>query len=122
MKVITYIVVAAGAVGTLVVMAYAGQSLQSLVSGFTPWTLAPYAAFAAACALARSRGVVATTLVASVVATLFAGFIYIDAFFIHIYSTSALVFICIPLYQLIVAAILLLIAFVSRRAHVTPTI
>jgi hypothetical protein len=121
MKSITYTVLAIGALGTLGVMAYAGQSLESLVSGFTLWALAPFATFAAACALAR-RAVAIGVLVAAVVATLFAAFIYIDAFFIHIHSTSALVFIFIPLYQLVAAAILLVAAFVSRRAHVTSTI
>ena len=122
MKSITYTVIAIGAVGTLGVMAYAGQSLQSLLSGFTLWALAPFATFAAACALARSRSVIVVALIAAVVATLFAAIIYIDAFFIHIHSTSALVFIFVPLYQLVAAAILLLVAFVTRRAHVTPTI
>jgi hypothetical protein len=122
MKSITYTVLAIGALGTLGVMAYAGQSLESLVSGFTLWALAPFATFAAACALARSRAVAIGVLVAAVVATLFAAFVYIDAFFIHIHSTSALVFIFIPLYQLVAAVILLVAAFVSRRAHVTSTI
>ena len=122
MKSITYTVVAIGAVGTLGVMAYAGQSFESLVSGFTLWALAPFATFAAACALARRRGVIVVALIAGVVATLFAAFTYIDAFFIHIHSTSALVFIFVPLYQLVAAVILLLVAFVTRRAHVTPTI
>jgi len=122
MKSITYAVLMIGALGTLAVMAYAGQSLESLVSGFTLWALAPFATFAAACALARSRVLTIGALVAVILATLFAAFIYIDAFFIHIHSTSALVFIFIPLYQLVVAVILLIIAFITRRFHVTPTI
>ena len=122
MKAVTYSVLVIGVLGTLAVMVHAGGSAQSLVSGFTLWAVLPYVVFAAACALSRVREIILTTLIASVVGTLFAALIYIDAFFIHISSTSALVFIFIPLYQLIAAGIVLLVSFIARRSHATPTI
>jgi|GEM_PF-2666945 len=122
MKSIIYAIAVGGAVGTLAMMAYAAQSFASLFSGLTLWALAPFAGFAVAGAVARNRGVVIAALVAVAVAVLFAGFVYTDAVFIHPHSTSPLAFILVPLYQLTAAAILLIAAFVLRRAPFTRTI
>jgi|ERR1051326_3789642 hypothetical protein len=115
MKKIIYGAIAIGAIGTVAVMAYAGQSLESLFSGFTAWTLAPFAIFALACSVARNRGVVIVTLVAVILALVLGAFIYIDALFVHIHSTGALVFIFVPLYQLIVAVIVLVAALTTNQ-------
>ena len=111
-----------GAVSTLGFIAYAGQSFRSLFSGFTPWALASYVVFAVAGLVAYQQWLAAIVLVSSLVATLFAAAGYFDALFIHVHSTSALVFIFVPLYQLILAALVLLISLVSRFLRVRPTI
>ena len=119
---LTYAFSLVGAIGTVALMAYAGQSLKSLLSGFTPWAIAPYAVFAAAGAIARTRAIVVVTAFVSLAAVLYAAFAYVDVFFVHIHSTGALVFIFVPLYQLVVAALVLVISLISLRAGVTPTI
>ena len=106
-----------GALVTVASLLHCGGSVASLLSGFTLWALIPYAVLFASCSLARTRGRTLTTLVVSVLATAFAAFAYGDAMFSHSSSTSALIFIFVPLYQLIAAAILFAILFATRTRN-----
>jgi hypothetical protein len=119
---IIYALTSIGAVSTLAFIAYAGRSFHSLVSGFTPWALTPYAVFALAGVAVRLRWVAVVVLASSLVATIYAAAAYADAFFIHVHSTSAIIFIFLPFYQLILAATVLLLSLVSRFVRPIPTI
>ena len=121
LRVTTYGIAAVGAVATVAAMAYAGGSLRSLLDGFTIWALLPYAALAAAAAIARTRGSILAVFLVCLAAVVFGLFIYGDVLFIHISSTGALVFIFIPLYQLLAAAIVVTFA-VERRRHASRNI
>ena len=110
----TIAVLAVGAFVTLAALLHGGGSLSSLLDGFTVWVLSPYAAFCASCSLARTQGRALATLIVSSLATAFAALLYGDAMFGHTSSTSALVFIFIPLYQLIAAAVLFGVLFFTR--------
>ena len=81
-----------------------------------------YALFAVAGVAARQQWLAAIVLVSSLVATLFAAAAYFDAFFIHVHSTSAIIFIFLPFYQLIVAAVVLLLSLISRFVWRASTI
>jgi hypothetical protein len=70
---------------------------------------------------AYARGSIIACCVVSLAAAVFGIFIYVDALFIHIGSTSALVFLFIPLYQLLAAAIVITFA-IERRAHASRNI
>ncbi len=120
-KIATQSTLGVGALISLGALYYAGQSVRSLLSGFTAWVILPYAVFSVACSLVRTRGVALIIFVVSVMAVLCAGFIYVDALFLHSSSTSALVFIFIPLYQVIAAGVMLVISFFSRRLVAKPT-
>jgi len=111
-----YAITLLASAGSLGLMAYAGQSFESLLSGFTLWVVAPYAVLAAAGAIARTWPVVIVSLLVSLICIGYAILVYLDAFFVHTHSTSALVFIFVPLYQLIVAAAVLLASCISRWA------
>src|SRR5207248_10168748 len=101
-----------GAVSTLGFIAYAGQSFRSLFSGFTPWALASYVVFAVAGLVAYQQRLAAIVLVCSLVATLFAAAAYFDALLTHVHSSSALVLLCVPLYHLTLAALVLLVSLI----------
>jgi hypothetical protein len=111
-----------GAVSTLGFIAYAGRSFHSLVSGFSAWALSPYAVFALAGAAVRLQWVAVVVLVSSLIATILAVAAYTDAFFIHVHSTSAIIFIFLPFYQVILAAVVLLLSLISRFVRPIPTI
>ena len=115
MRILSYTIAAGGGLGTLAAMVYAGGSPGALLSGFTLWALLPYAALAGAAAIAPTRGTLLATLIVSVVAVIFGGLVYIDALFIHVSSTSALVFVFIPLCQLFAATVVGLFAAYQRR-------
>ena len=115
LRLLTYSIASVGAAATLAAMVYAGGSLRSLLDGFTIWALVPYAAFAAAAAIARTRGSLLAAFLSCLAAVGFGLFIYWDALFVHISSTSALVFIFIPLYQLLAAAIVITFAIERRK-------
>jgi hypothetical protein len=121
LRVASYCIAAVGAFVTLMAMAHGGGSLRSLLSGFTLWALIPYAGLVAASAIARTRGSLIAALAVCLVAVLFGSFIYLDALFVHISSTGALVFIFIPLYQLLAAVVVLVFA-AERRRHATRNI
>jgi len=119
---IIYALTLIGAVSTLGFIAYAGRSFHSLLSGFTPWALSPYAVFALAGVAVRLQWVAVVVLVFSLVATVYAAAAYADAFFIHVHSTSAIIFIFLPFYQLILAAVVLLLSLISHFVRPVPTI
>jgi hypothetical protein len=121
MRCVSYSFLVAGSLGTLALMIYAAQGFGSLLSGFTVWALIPYAVFAIAIWMARTRGSVIASSVASLIAVLLGAFIYIDALFVHISSTSPLAFVFIPLYQLLAAVVVLVFAL-ERRRHVIQDI
>ncbi len=107
---------ALGSAATLAAMAYAGAGFHLLLNGFTAWTLAPYVTLLTAATIACTRGSLIAVFGASLAAALFGSFIYYDALCIHTSSTSALVFIFIPLYQLL-AAVIVLVFCIERRAQ-----
>ena len=114
---ITVAVLIVGAMVTLVALFHGGGSFSSLLDGFTVWALVPYTAFFASCRLARARGRALATLIVSSLATAFAALVYIDAMFIHTGSMGGLVFIFIPLYQLLAALILLAVLLFTRARN-----
>jgi len=118
---IIYALTSIGAVSTLGFMAYAGRSFHSLLSEFTPWALSPYAVFALAGLAVRLQWVAGVVLLSSLVA-IYAAAAYADAFFIHVHSTSAIIFIFLPFYQLILATVVLLLSLISRFVRPSPTI
>lgn len=103
-----------GVLATIAAMVLAGGSAAALLSGLTIWALLPYALFLASSRFADTRGRSLTVCIVSAVASVFAVVSYADALFIDSSSTSALVFVFVPLYQLIAAAILLATLFFSR--------
>jgi hypothetical protein len=111
---VTVAILASGPFVTVAALFHAGDNLWSLLNGLTAWALIPYALFLASCPIARSRGRALATLTVSGLATAFAVLVYGDAMFIHTNSTSSLVFIFVPLYQLIAAAILFTFLFFTR--------
>ncbi len=110
----TQAILGVGAVVTIAALAHAGGGISSLADGTTIWALAPYAVLLLAAALAPTRGRALAVLVVSSLAAGFAVLVYAPP--LH-GSTSGLVFIFIPLYQLIVAVILLAVVLFSRRSH-----
>ena len=118
MRVVSYCIAAVGTVVTLVAMAHGGGGLRSLLSGFTIWALVPYAGFAAASAIARTRASLIAAFAVGLTAVLFGSFMYLNALFVHISSTSALVFVFIPLYQLLAAVVVVIFAAECRK-HAT---
>ncbi len=118
LRIASYCILSLGVVATLAAMVYAGGSIASLLSGFTVWAVAPYVAFLIAVVIAPTRGAAIAALVFCLAAALFASFIYFDALFVHISSTGALVFVFIPLYQLLTAAIIIVLC-IERRVHAT---
>ena len=84
------------------------------LGGIAIWALVPYAVLLASSALAGTRGRALAAFIVSLLASGFALFVYGDALFVHTSSTGGLVFLFIPLYQLIPAVILLAFLFFSR--------
>jgi len=83
--------------------------------------LSPYAVFALAGVAVRLQWVAGVVLLSSLVA-IYAAAAYADAFFIHVHSTSAIIFIFLPFYQLILATVVLLLSLISRFVRPSPTI
>ena len=116
-SIISRLALGVGVLGTSAAMVMAGGSVAALLSGLTIWALLPYALLLASSRFAGTRGRALTACIVSVVASAFAVVAYADALFIDSSSTNALVFVFVPLYQLIAAAILLATLFFSRRAR-----
>jgi hypothetical protein len=112
---VTVAVLIIGATVTLVALFHGGDRFEALL--FAVLALAPYAAFFASCRLARTRGRALATLIVSSLATAYAALVYIDAMFIHPGGMAGLVFIFVPLYQLIAALILLAVLFFTRARN-----
>ena len=106
-RTLTSTVLAIGALVTVAALLHGGGSASALLSGFTPWALAPYAVLLAATRLARTPRISIAVLVVSGLATAFGSVVYVDAMFLREGSTNSLVFLFIPLYQLMAAALLL---------------
>jgi hypothetical protein len=113
----TVAILVIGSFVTVAALVRGGGSIASLFSGFTVWALVPYGILFASSSLARTSGRALATLIVSSLATAFAVLIYFDAMFVSTSSTSALVFVFIPLYQLIVAAILFAVIFFTRTRN-----
>jgi hypothetical protein len=116
-NILTAVVLALGSLVTLGALFQGGGSLSSLISGFTVWALIPYGLFFASRTFARTRGRALATLIVSGVSSAFGAFVYVDAMYVHTSSTSALVFIFIPLYQLVAAAMLIAVLIFSRTGQ-----
>lgn len=100
-------------VATVVIMLYAA-CWKFEWSGFYPWATTPYVVYLLI-SRAFGRFVPSSALAGCIVAILMLAFtlvVYIDAMFIHVSSTSALVFIFVPLYLLVGGPLLLLIVWV----------
>ena len=121
LRVATYFVAVIGIAITFAAMAHAGGSVRSLADGFTVWAVIPYVMFAAAAVVARTRGAIVAVFIVCLFAVLFASYIYFDALFVHISSTGALVFVFIPLYQLMAAVVVGVFA-IERRMHASRCI
>ncbi len=110
----TFWVAVCGGIFTVAMAIHAAGGFRLDAVLFDLWAIAPYAVFVLASRLAVSRGASIAVLVCCTLATVFAVSVYYDAFFGHISSTSGLVFLFIPLYQLIFAGVLLVIVAAKR--------
>ncbi|MFM7784808.1 MAG: hypothetical protein ACKPE6_09230 [Gammaproteobacteria bacterium] len=111
----TAAVLCAGVVLTIAALLRGAGSPEALLNGLSAWALAPYAVFLACNSIARTRRRAIATLVVSGLATGSAAIVYVDGMFLRSSSTSGLVFVFIPLYQLVVAGILLLVLAVTGK-------
>ena len=116
-----YSVLLLGGLCTFAFMVYSADGFSLSTTGFTVWALAPYAVFALATYVARTRGSIMAASLGSVLAVSVGIFVYIDVFFVHVSSTSALAFLSIPFCQLLGAIVALVFAF-ERRRHATQDI
>jgi hypothetical protein len=109
-----------GALCTIAALAYATGGASSLLKAghLAIWSLLPYAVLLVSTALAGTRGRALAAFIVSVLVSGYGLFIYSDALFVHLSSTGGLVFLFIPLYQLITAIIFLLVLFFSRHSDV----
>ena len=96
---------------TLVSM-FQGAAWKLEWSSFYPWALRPYIVLAIVFTAVRkgSRATQIATLVAGATVLLFTCLIYVDAMFVHVNSTSALVFVFVPLYLLMGGTIVFVVA------------
>lgn len=117
----TRCVLTIGAAVTLAALGYAAGSASALVSGFTVWALLPYAVLLCADRLPKTHGVARGILTVSLLSVAVANVVYLRALFVDVSSTSPLVFVLIPLYQLIAAAITFGVAFALRSQSAGPT-
>ncbi len=118
---VSYSAVFLGGLSTFAFMVYAADEFNLLVVAFTICVLSPYATFAIATHIAHTRGSIMAVLVASLISTCVAAFLYIDTLFFHVSSTGALVFVSIPFCQLLGAFVVLAFAL-ARRRHATQDI
>ncbi len=110
----------------LVVAAVVTAVLMARAAGWTwrpnllvGWALMPYAALAGYVLLrSRSGAGAKASLSVSLIALIFTCWAYIDASFVHLSSTSALIFLFVPLYLLVGGPLLgeLLIWLFKRKA------
>jgi hypothetical protein len=91
-------------------------------SWFYPWALSPYLILGAVIVTAgtKTKPTRIASVIAAVAVSVGASFLYADAMFVHVSSTSALIFVFGPLYFLIGGlAIYALAAFVGRKLAAT---
>ena len=91
-------------------------------SWFYPWALSPYVILGAVIATAgtKTRSTRIASVIAAVAVSLGASFLYADSMFVHVSSTSALIFVFAPLYFLVGGlAIYALAAFFGRGLAAT---
>lgn len=120
LKLATRCILAIGATVTIAALAYAAGSPAAIISGFTIWALLPYVLLFYASRMAQTSGVARGILIVTLLSVAAANLIYVRALFVEVSSTSPLVFVLIPLYQLIVAAITLGVAYALRGRSAVP--
>jgi len=111
---ITCWLLALGAILTLAAMAYAGSSLASLVNVFTLWALLPYGVLLLSRFWARSLIRAWVVLGSTTLTVGFAMLAYANSVRPSSGPTSSLAFVAVPLYQLVVATLLLGLLFFTR--------
>jgi hypothetical protein len=86
-------------------------------SWFYPWTLSPYAVFLVLVLAVRNatRANQVAGVIAAVMILLLASFMYLDAMFVHVSSTSALIFIFGPFYLMVGGTVAFMIATLVGR-------
>jgi hypothetical protein len=87
-------------------------------SWFYPWALSPYAVFSVLVLAVRNatRATQVAAVIAAIIILLLASFMYLDAMFVHVTSTSALIFIFGPFYLVVGGTVAFIIAtLVGRR-------
>jgi len=92
--------------------------------GFLIWADVPYVAvFWLAAVLVHGRSTAMLVLVAAFAVVMFGALVYFDAFFVHLDPQSALVFLFVPLYQLLAVIALFgalaIIRAISKNKFVT---
>ncbi len=116
-RILTFAVLILGVVITISIMVHAARGcgfLLSLVTlVFAAWAMIPYVVLFHSSRLQTSFKVSWFILLSALGIVGLGVYIYIDAFFIHIDPQSGLVFIFVPLYQLILAGIIFAIARLS---------
>lgn len=97
---------------------YARGSVGVRIDGYSVWIAAPFILMVVAIAIANSLRSLKVVFVLSVLLALSSLFIYWHALFIHVDAQGSLVFVFLPLYQLVaVAAVLLAVIVVRIRAR-----
>ncbi len=120
-KRLAYLAIGLGFVGTLAAMAVASESMfRFLLSGFTIFALLPYLLLLGCAPLVGTRGRALVFCLVAMVASALALYAYADALFIHISSTSALVFVFLPLLQICLSAPLLAYLYLTRASARKP--
>src|SRR4051812_18618132 len=107
---VSYSILALGGVATLLALTLSGEGFRGLASGFAIWVILPYIALATAACIARTRGSIIAVLAVSLLAVVVAVYSYAGLFVGHQTSTAALIFVFLPLYQLLAALIVLTFA------------
>lgn len=90
-------------------------------SWFYPWAVSPYAVFLVLVLITRkaTKSAQLASTIASVMILLFASFMYVDAMFVHVTSTSALIFIFGPFYLMVGGTVTFIIATLVGRKLIT---
>jgi len=98
----------------------AGSSIEW--NWFYPWVLSPYLLLGALIATvgAKSRSTRLASLIAAIAVSLGASYLYVDAMYFHVSSTSALIFVFVPPYCLLGGlAIFAVTALLARKMTAT---
>jgi hypothetical protein len=117
LKMATHVTLGLGALFTAVALAHDGAGGVSLFTELALWTLLPFALVLVAVVFAHSRGRALAVLVTALVCSASAFLYYGQAAFTHRTYLSGVVFALLPTYQVIPAAILLVILFFTRHSN-----